>query len=144
MRLLGTALVILAVLTFVGTALVALTDLPAEPFVVLLVMLVTGLLAGAWYLRSRAWVLRCTADGYRVRFVRGSGVRAERWVAVEDAVTTMRHGVACVVLRLRDGRTTTIPAGLLEIDREELVRELQARLQEGHGLRPWRPSEGSG
>ena len=143
-RLLGSALVVLAALTFVVTALVALTDLPAGPFVVLLAVVVVGVLAGAWYLRFRAWVLRCTTDGYRVRFVRGAGVRAERWAAVEDAVTTMRHGVACVVLRLRDGRTTTIPAGLLEVDRERLVRELQGRLQEGHGLRPWRPAEGSG
>ena len=51
-------------------------------------------------------------------------------------MTTYRHDVACVELRLRDGRTTTIPVGVLAVDREEFVRELQARLQRGHGLRP--------
>ena len=81
-------------------------------------------------------MLRCTDDGYRVRLVRGAGVTEARWSAVEDAVTTYRHDVACVELRLRDGRTTTIPVGVLAVDKEEFVRELQGRLQRGHGLRP--------
>ena len=143
-RLVGTALVGLALLTFAGTALVALADLPAEPFLVVLLLAVVGVIVLAWYLRSRAWVLRCTDDGYRVRLVRGAGVTEERWFAVEDAVTTTRHDVPCVVLRLRDGRTTTIPVGLLAVDREQFVRELQGRLQSAHGLRPWRPPGGSG
>jgi hypothetical protein len=142
-RLAGTALVVLAVLTFIGTALVALTDLPAGPFIVLLATGLGGLLVLAAYLRWRAWVLRCTADGYQVRLVRGAGVTEERWFAVEDAVTTMRHDVPCVVLRLRDGRTTTIPVGLLAVDREQFVRELQERLQVAHGLRPWVPPDAS-
>ena len=96
----------------------------------------SGCLTLGWWLRSRAWVLRCTDDGYRVRLVRGAGVTEARWSAVEDAVTTHRHDVACVELRLRDGRTTTIPVGVLAVDREEFVRELQDRLQRGHGLRP--------
>jgi hypothetical protein len=41
-----------------------------------------------------------------------------------------------VVLHLRDGRTTTIPVAALAADREEFVRDLQAHLQRGHGLRP--------
>ena len=64
------------------------------------------------------------------------GVREERWSQVEDAVTTYRRDVACLELRLRDGRTTTIPVGVLAVDKDEFVRELQARLQRGHGLRP--------
>ena len=35
---------------------------------------VVGCVALGWWLRSRAWVLRCTDDGYRVRLVRGAGV----------------------------------------------------------------------
>lgn len=142
-RLVGAALVALAVLTFVGTLVVALTDLPAAPFVVLLLVGAVGVLGLGWYLRSRAWLVRCTEAGYRVRLVRGAGVREERWSAVEDAVTTVRHDVACLVLRLRDGRTTTIPVGLLDVDREQFVRDLQQRLQQGHGLRPWRPPAAS-
>jgi hypothetical protein len=141
-RLAGAALVALGLLTLIGTLLVALADLPSAPFLVVLAVGVAGVLGLGWYLRSRAWFLRCTDQGYRVRFVRGAGVTEERWSAVEDAVTTTLRGVACVVLRLRDGRTTTIPVGLLAGDREQFVRELQARLQRGHGLRPWRPPGG--
>jgi hypothetical protein len=81
-------------------------------------------------------VVRCTDEGYRVRLVRGAGVTEARWSSVEDAVATVRHDVACVELRLRDGRTTTIPVGVLAVDRDQFVRELQGRLQRGHGLRP--------
>ena len=100
-----------------------------------------GVFTLGWYLRSRGWVLRCTDDGYRVRMVRGAGVTEARWADVEDAVTTTRHDVACVVLRLRDGGTTTIPVGVLAVDKEQFVRELQARLQRASGLRPWRGRE---
>ena len=40
-----------------------------------------------------------------------------------------------VEIRLRDGRTTTIPVQVLAADREEFVRDLQQHLQRGHGMR---------
>ena len=135
-RLLGLVLVGLALLLFAGTAVVALAGLPLD---LLVALVLVGVLAGAgvaWWLRSRAWVLRCTDDGYRMRLVRGSGVREERWSQVEDAVTTYRRDVACLELRLRDGRTTTIPVGVHDVDTDEFVRDLQGRLQRGQGLRP--------
>lgn len=135
-RFVGLALVGLALLLFVGTAVVALAGLPADLLVLVVLLGVVGCVTLGWWLRARAWVLRCTDDGYRVRLVRGAGVTEARWSAVEDAVTTVRHDVACVELRLRDGRATIIPVGVLAVDREEFVRELQARLQRGHGLRP--------
>ncbi len=36
-----------------------------------------------------------------------------------------------VVLRLRDGRTTTIPVEMLAVDRESFVRDVQQHLQRG-------------
>jgi hypothetical protein len=90
----------------------------------------------AVWLRTGAWVLRCTDAGYRVRLVRGAGVTEARWSEVEQVVATYRRDVACLELRLRDGRTTTIPVGVLQVDRDELVRHVQGRLQHGHGLRP--------
>ena len=135
-RLLGVGLVGLAVLLFVGTTVVALAGLSLD---VLVVVVLLGLLAAigfGWWLRNRAWVLRCTDDGYRVRLVRGAGVPEARWSEVEDAVTAYRRDVACLELRLRDGRTTTIPVGVLDVDKEQFVREVQERLQRGHGLRP--------
>ena len=135
-RFLGLALVALALVLFVGTAVLALAGLPLDLVVAVVLVGVVGCVTLGWWLRSRAWVLRCTDDGYRVRLVRGAGVKQARWSAVEDAVTTYRHDVACVQLRLRDGRTTTIPVGVLAVDRDQFVRELQGRLQRGHGLRP--------
>jgi len=139
-RFVGLGLVLLAVLMFVGTALVATFDAPPDALVVVLVLGVAGVAGLAWWLRNRAWVLRTTAEGYTVRLVRGAGVTEARWDGVEDAVTTTRHDVPCVVLRLRDGRTTTIPVGVLAVDKEQFVRELQDRLQTARGLKPYRPS----
>ncbi len=138
-RFVGLGLVLLAVTMFVGTALVATLDLPPDVLVVVLVLGLAGVLTLAWWLRSRAWVVRTSEEGYAVRLVRGAGVTEARWDAVEDAVTTTRHDVPCVVLRLRDGRTTTIPVGVLAIDKDDFVRELQDRLQAARGLKPYRP-----
>jgi hypothetical protein len=140
-RLVGLALVLTAVIVFAGTALVAGLDLPADLLVVLVVVCVAGIGTLAWWLRNRAWVLRCTREGYVVRLVRGAGESQARWTDVEDAVTTTRHDVPCLVLRLRDGRTTTIPVGVLAVDKEQFVRELQERLQVARGLRPYEPEQ---
>lgn len=136
-RFVGLGLVGLALLLFAGTAVVALAGLPADLLVVLVLLGVAAVVGGGWWLRNRAWVVRCTDEGYQVRIVRGAGVTEARWSSVEDAVTTYRHDVACLQLRLRDGRTTTVPVGLLAADREQFVREVQDRLQRGHGLRPF-------
>jgi hypothetical protein len=140
-RFVGLGLVVVALLMFVGTALVAGLDLPPDLLVGLLLVGLVGIGVLAWWLRNRAWVLNATREGYAVRLVRGAGVRQARWTDVEDAVTTTRHDVPCVVLRLRDGRTTTIPVGVLAVDKEQFVRELQDRLQVARGLKPYEPGQ---
>ena len=75
-----------------------------------------------------------TAEGYRIQWVRGVGTASGRWKDVEDAVTTTVADAPVVVLRLRDGRTTTIPVEVLATDREEFVRDLQRHLRRGQGL----------
>jgi hypothetical protein len=92
--------------------------------------------AGAWWLNSKAWVVRCSPDGYTIRLVRGAGVRQAAWTEVRDAVTTTTRRVACLVLRLGNGSTTSIPVGLLAIDREQFVREMQRHLGEGQRITP--------
>ena len=104
LRMLGAALVALGVLTVAGSLLVALTDLSALPLVLVLAFVVVAVVVVAAYLRFGTLVLRSTAEGYRIRLVRGAGVTEGRWSSVEDAVTTTRHDVPCVMLRLRDGR----------------------------------------
>ena len=124
-RLLGLALVGLALLLFVGTTVLALAGRSLElPVAVALLGLVAAIGYG-WWLRHRAWVLRCTDDGYRVRLVRGAGVKRARWADVAEASTAEVRGVPCVVLSLRDGRTTTIPVAVLEGDRDEFVFRLR-------------------
>ncbi|WP_122815988.1 hypothetical protein [Nocardioides pantholopis] len=135
-RFVGAALVLLAVVMFAGTMVVAFANLTPDLLVLLLVVGIVAVFGLGWVLRSRAYVVRCDEDGYRVRMVRGAGATQARWTEVQDAVTTTRAGAPCVVLRLRDGRSTTIPVGVLALDREQFVRELQRHLQRGQGLRP--------
>lgn len=135
-RFVGLYLVLLAVVVFAGTAVIAVAGWSMDIVVVLVVIGLVGLGFLGWWLRSRAYVLKAGADGYRVRLVRGAGVTAARWTQVEDAVTVTNRGIPCVVLRLKDGGTTTIPVTLLAINREDFVRELQRHLQAGQRLRP--------
>ncbi|MCW2765313.1 MAG: hypothetical protein JWO11_1272 [Nocardioides sp.] len=135
-RFVGMSLVALALVMFAGTALVATLDLPGDLLVALLALGVVGVFTLAWWLRSRAYVVRFGPDGYRVRMIRGAGVLRASWKDVEDAATASPRGIPCVVLHLVDGRTTTIPVDALVADREAFVRDLQDHLQRGQGLRP--------
>ena len=135
-RLVGLYLVLLAVVMFVAAPVVAVAHLTPDVLVGLLLVGLTGLFVAGWWLRSRAVVLQCTEAGYRVRLVRGAGVHEARWTDVKDAVTTTTRNIPCVVLRLKDGRTTTIPVGVLAADKEEFVRQLRRHLQRGQKLRP--------
>jgi hypothetical protein len=134
-RFVGLYLVALAILVFVGTGVVFAADWDPDLLVGLALLGLVGLGVTGWWLRRRAFILRAAPDGYTVRMVRGAGVKAARWTQVEDAVTTTIHDQPCVVLRLKDGGTTTIPVSVLEVDKEQFVRELQQHLQRGHRLK---------
>jgi len=135
-RLMGLLLVVLALLLFVVTALVALLNLTPDLLVVLAVLGLVGIFGFGYVLTRRLYVVRLDESGYRVRLIRGAGVTSAEWKDVDDAATATPRGIPCVVLHLRDGRTTTIPVAAVAADREEFVRDLQAHLQRGHGLRP--------
>jgi hypothetical protein len=134
-RLVGLLVVSLAVLVFLATAVVAVLNLHTVVLVPVALVVVAVIFALGAVLR-RTPVVHLDDDGYRVRLVRGAGVRRAGWREVEDAVTASPRDIPCVVLRLVDGRTTTIPVAALDADREEFVRDLQAHLQRGQGLRP--------
>ena len=133
-RLVGGLLVVLAVLLVAATALVAV-GLPADLVLVLAVLGVVSVLTAGYVVMRRIPVVRLGPDGYRVRLVRGVGVAAAGWKDVGEAVTATPAGQPVVVLKLVDGRTTTIPVTALAADREEFVRDLRAHLQRGQGLR---------
>jgi hypothetical protein len=129
-RLLGTLLTLLGVVVFV-TALMAFV-LRWQPWVLGLVALlvVAAVVLMGSLLSSRAYVVRTDAQGYRVRFVRGAGAKSARWSDVEELATATVGGDKCVVVRLKDGRTTTIPVSVLAVDPEQFVREVTALLKQ--------------
>ena len=135
-RYAGALLVVLAVVLLVATVVVAVLDLPVAVLVALAAAGLLGVAAAAYVVLRRIPVVRLGPDGYRVRLVRGAGVDRAAWSEVGEAVTASPGGTPVVVLKLRDGRSTTIPVQVLAADREDFVRDLQAHLQGGHGLRP--------
>ena len=123
-------LVLLLVGLLVGVAQLPTAFLTAAVVVAVVVVVAAGVVA------ARAGTLvHLDENGYRVRWLRGAGVKQARWREVEDVVTASVAGHDCVVLRLRDGRTTTIPVAVLDAPRSALVADLTARLDRGHGYR---------
>ncbi len=128
-RLVGSSLVAVALLLFVSTAVVYAAGFSGDLLVVQLLLGVVSTFTLGWWLRSPAWVLRLDRQGYAVRLVRGARVTEAAWRDVREVQTSTPGGHPCLVLRLGDGRETVIPVEALAGDREELVREVRARLQ---------------
>jgi hypothetical protein len=135
LRLLGTGLVAIGVVVAIAVLMAWATGLP-EAFVSGLVVLAgvgvvaLGLLAGV-----RHWVVRLDETGYRVRVLRTAQARSARWTDVLDVQTAIVSGARCVVLRLRDGRTTALPVDAIEGDPAALTEALTSHLDRGHGYR---------
>ena len=137
-RLMGSCLLGLGLVLAVASLLVALLGLPPDSIIGLAVLVVIAIFVLGFVLVRRWFVVRVDETGYQVRFVRGAGVRAARWADVEDVQTQTLAGSRCLVLRLRDGRQTTVPVDLIEGDRDDFVRELQDRLEVANGRKPRR------
>ncbi|WP_036571279.1 hypothetical protein [Nocardioides sp. URHA0032] len=135
-RFAGALLVALALLLVLATLVVALLDLSLGPVVAIGVLGLVAVAVAAYAVLRRVPVVRLGTEGYRVRMVRNVGADRAAWVEVAEAVTATPGGTPVVVLRLRDGRSTTIPVQLLAADREEFVLDLRRHLQDGQGLRP--------
>lgn len=134
-RVVGAALVALAVLVLTATVLVVALEVTPDLLVLVAGLGVLGLALLGWWLRSRAYLVRLDGDGYQVGLAFGVGVRAARWREVTDLGTTTVGGTPQVVLNLEGGGRTTLPVAALGEQREDLVRDLTARLRHGHGLR---------
>jgi hypothetical protein len=134
-RLMGSFLAAVGLTLLVMTIVVVAFKLPGDVLSGVVILVVVGIVALAFFLGRRWYVVRVDDVGYQVRFVRGAGVAQARWTDVEDLTTAVVAGAECVLLRLRDGRSTTIPVALIEGDKEEFVDELQRRLDQGHGYR---------
>lgn len=134
-RLMGFFLAGLGVVTFLLTVSVAVFALPILVLSIGIVFVVVAIFVTGLLLTRKAVVVRLAEDGYQVRLVRGAGVKQARWKDVEDVVATTVAGEKCVVLRLRDGRTTAVPVRVLAADPTAFVKDLQEHLNAGHGHR---------
>ncbi len=137
-RILGAALVAAGLVVALLAVAAAVLDWSGAVTLVVAVALWAGVAVLALLLLRLAPVVRLDEVGYRVRWVRGAGVREGRWKDVEDVVASTVAGARCVVLRHRDGRTTTIPVDLLSAPVESFVEDLRDHLNRGRGYRPLR------
>ncbi len=134
-RFMGGLLVAFGLLVFLLATVVGVLHLPVAVLSVGVVLGLVTVLLAAYLLTRRAEVVRLDDLGYRVRYVRGAGVKRGRWVDVEDVVAARVGNEPCAVLRLRDGRTTAVPVALLQGDAEEFLADLRHHLDTGHGYR---------
>ncbi|HEX2892691.1 MAG TPA: hypothetical protein VHO29_01650 [Marmoricola sp.] len=134
-RLLGASLATLGAVVLVAAIVVAVTGAPGSVLGGLVVLAAVAIVVVGFLLGRRWYVVRLDDTGYRVRFLRGVGRAQARWTDVLDLTTAVVSGTECVVLRLRDGGSSTVPVNVIEGDREEFVDELQRRLDAGHGYR---------
>lgn len=128
-RLFGAALAVVGVLVFLTTLVVSFLDLHTLVLVAVAGACLFAVGALALAVTRAAYVVRLTPEGYVVRHVRGAGAQRARWSDVEDAVTARVADADCVVLRLKDGRSTTVPVAVLAADRNAFVADVRTRLE---------------
>ena len=131
----GTMLALVGLLLLGVGVLVGLLDLPVAVLTTAVVLAGVLVVVGGLLASRVTSLVHFDATGDRVRWLRGAGVKQARWREVEDAVTATISGHDCVVLRLRDGRTTTIPVKVLDSSPAAFIADLSGRLDTGHGYR---------
>ncbi|HSV37779.1 MAG TPA: hypothetical protein VLI04_03375 [Nocardioidaceae bacterium] len=122
----GAFLALVGLFVFVMALLVATLDLPPDILSATVIVVVVAVVGVGFLLTRIAVLVRLDDLGYQVRYLRKAGVRQARWVDLEDVVTGFASGQAVVVLRLRDGQTTTIPVNLIQGSAEEFVKDIAA------------------
>jgi hypothetical protein len=137
-RSLGALLAVVGVLIFTVAVLVELAGLPGVALAVAVALCLLAVVVFAVWLSRFGTIVRFDPEGYQVRMLRGAGVRSARWSDVEDSVTSTSAGQDCIVLRLRDGRTTTVPVSVLDATPQQFVDDLRSRLNKGRGYRKLR------
>lgn len=129
-RVLGSGILVLALLVLVATVVLTVIGAPEWVLVILVLIYIVAFAALAGWAIRTAWIVRLDGTGYRVRFVRGAGVRSAAWTDVSGLAATEPKGIPCVQLTLTDGRTTVIPVEVMEGDREQFVRDVREHLRQ--------------
>lgn len=128
MRLLGTGLVAIGLVVGLVVLVAWLADLPRGVVSGLVVLAVLAVLGLGLSVGLRHWVVRLDTTGYRVRFLRSAQTTSARWSDVEDVQAATIDNNRCVLIRLRDGRTSTIAAEVLDTDPDAFARTIRAFL----------------
>ena len=123
-RFVGALLVLIGGAVFAVAALVGLLGLSLDVLSATVALALVAVVALGFLGRRVAVLVRLDDTGYRVRYLRKAGVKQARWTDLEDVVTGFASDQPVVVLRLRDGRTTTIPVSLLAGSPEDFVRDV--------------------
>ena len=131
----GAFLALVGVLVFTTAILVGLLQLPLTVLTVVVVAALVAVVAIGFLLTRIAVVVRLDEVGYQVRYLRRAGVARARWADVEDVVTGFASDQPVVVIRLADGRTTTIPVNLLAGSSDDFARDLAEHAKRGHRRR---------
>ena len=135
-RMMGVGSALAGLLVVAAVLGAVLFSWPTAVLTTVVVAAALGVAVLALVLTRLAPVVRLGEVGYEVHWVRGAGVKQGRWKDVEDVVATTLADARVVVLRRRDGRTTTIPVEILAGSADDFVRDLQQHLNRGHGYRP--------
>ncbi|WP_125568647.1 hypothetical protein [Nocardioides baekrokdamisoli] len=128
-RLLGTGILVLALLVIVATVVLTVIGAPEWVLVILVLIYIAAFAALAAWAVKTVWFVRLDEVGYRVRFVRGAGVRSAAWTDVAGLAATEPKGIPCLELTLNDGGVTLIPVEVLDADREQFVRDVREHLR---------------
>lgn len=135
LRLLGAGVVAIATAVLVTMVVTWAFSLPGEVLSGVVLLAGIGMLVLLGLLGPRHWVVRLDADGFRVRGLRSAQARSARWPDVLDVRVGEVDGVRCTMLRLRDGRRTTLPVDVLAGSATELTEAITAHLDRTHGYR---------
>ena len=137
-RLLGVAAVAsgLAVVLLVLARSLDAPGLVTGALLTVAIALGTATLLAALAVLRPPTLLRLDAAGYVVRWPGGRGQLQGDWEQVDDVTGDRQAGQPVVLLRHRNGETTSLLLGLLDAPAREVEDDVRRRLNAAYGYRP--------
>lgn len=131
-RIVGGCLLLVAICVFAATVVTAVAGggIGWVALVALVGLLLT--LAVGFVMARKVAVLHLDPAGYRIRLVRGAGVRAAAWTDVTEIVERETELGRLLVLRLSGERTSTVPLDALAAEPDAVVPAVRAAVEAGH------------
>lgn len=124
-RILGVSFAALALLVFLATFLVAALG---GSFVWVALLAAVGLVVTgvtAYVVTKRIAVLHVDDAGYRVRLIRGAGVRTATWDQVKEIAEVSGDDGRFLLFKLADGARTSVPFAALAASPAEVTKAVR-------------------